>query len=211
MRPDKVAAPNLPTAPREYETRYLDQLNNVLRLFFNRLVGLMNQLIDPNYGGSTLYFPYGSYYSTLTQTVPAAATPTLVTINTTAYVSGMGHVYGDGIRVDVAGLYRINYSIQITNYRATVQDMAIWLRKNGKDLPYTDSVITVNPTHGGNPGYAIVSAMFMIDAIAGDKFEFWWAASHTDVKLETLPAITSPFTAPGSPSVQVDIIFVSNV
>jgi hypothetical protein len=29
--------PNLPLAPEEYERRYQDQLNNVLRLFFTRL------------------------------------------------------------------------------------------------------------------------------------------------------------------------------
>ena len=40
--------PNLPLAPAEYERRYQDQLNNVLRLFFN-------QISNPgNMGGSTL-------------------------------------------------------------------------------------------------------------------------------------------------------------
>lgn len=29
--------PNLPLAPEQYERRYQDQLNNVLRLFFNQL------------------------------------------------------------------------------------------------------------------------------------------------------------------------------
>jgi hypothetical protein len=32
-----VTPPNLPLAPTEYERRYQDQLNNVLRLFFNQL------------------------------------------------------------------------------------------------------------------------------------------------------------------------------
>jgi len=40
--------PNLPLAPPEYERRYQDQLNNVLRLFFA-------QLSNPgNIGGATL-------------------------------------------------------------------------------------------------------------------------------------------------------------
>jgi hypothetical protein len=40
--------PNLPLAPEEYERRYQDQLNNILRLFFN-------QLSNPgNMGGATL-------------------------------------------------------------------------------------------------------------------------------------------------------------
>jgi len=40
--------PSLPLAPTEYERRYQDQLNNVLRLYFN-------QLNNPgDMGGSTL-------------------------------------------------------------------------------------------------------------------------------------------------------------
>jgi hypothetical protein len=32
-----TAPPNLPLAPQEYDRRYQDQLNNVLRLFFRQL------------------------------------------------------------------------------------------------------------------------------------------------------------------------------
>jgi hypothetical protein len=40
--------PNLPLAPDEYDRRYQDQLNNILRLFFN-------QLSNPgDIGGATL-------------------------------------------------------------------------------------------------------------------------------------------------------------
>jgi hypothetical protein len=43
-----VTPPNLPLAPFEYERRYQDQLNNILRLFFN-------QLSNPgDMGGTTL-------------------------------------------------------------------------------------------------------------------------------------------------------------
>jgi hypothetical protein len=42
---NRVAAPNLPTAPITYETRYQEQLNNVLRLYFNRLDNILGQLV----------------------------------------------------------------------------------------------------------------------------------------------------------------------
>jgi hypothetical protein len=41
---NQVAAPNLPLAPFEYDRLYADQLNNVLRLYFNRLDAILNQL-----------------------------------------------------------------------------------------------------------------------------------------------------------------------
>jgi hypothetical protein len=40
----QVVAPNLPLAPEEYDRRYSDQLNNVLRLYFNQLDKIIGQL-----------------------------------------------------------------------------------------------------------------------------------------------------------------------
>ena len=41
---NQVAAPNLPLSPFEYDRLYADQLNNVLRLYFNRVDAILNQL-----------------------------------------------------------------------------------------------------------------------------------------------------------------------
>jgi hypothetical protein len=41
---NQVAAPNLPLSPIEYDRLYVDQLNNVLRLYFNRVDAILNQL-----------------------------------------------------------------------------------------------------------------------------------------------------------------------
>jgi hypothetical protein len=42
---NKVAAPNLPLATPEYSQQYIDQLNNVMRLYFNRLDALTGQFM----------------------------------------------------------------------------------------------------------------------------------------------------------------------
>jgi hypothetical protein len=41
---NQVAAPNLPLSPFEYDRQYADQLNNVLRLYFNRVDAILGQL-----------------------------------------------------------------------------------------------------------------------------------------------------------------------
>lgn len=41
----RVAAPSLPNPPPEYDARYGEQLNNVLRLYFNRLNNILGQLM----------------------------------------------------------------------------------------------------------------------------------------------------------------------
>jgi hypothetical protein len=41
---NQVASPNLPFAPSEYDRQYVDALTNVLRLYFNRVDAILNQL-----------------------------------------------------------------------------------------------------------------------------------------------------------------------
>ena len=45
---EKVAAPNLPLAPDEWDRRFQDQYSNVLRLYFNRLDNFMARLMANN-------------------------------------------------------------------------------------------------------------------------------------------------------------------
>lgn len=41
----RVAAPNLPLAPVQYDSRYQEQFNNILRLYFNQLDKILGQLM----------------------------------------------------------------------------------------------------------------------------------------------------------------------
>ena len=42
---NKVAAPNMPLPPLEYDSVYFDQMLNILRLYFNRIDALTTQLM----------------------------------------------------------------------------------------------------------------------------------------------------------------------
>jgi hypothetical protein len=44
----QVTPPNLPLAPGQYDSRYQEQLNNVLRLYFNQLNKIVGQLVASN-------------------------------------------------------------------------------------------------------------------------------------------------------------------
>ena len=63
---NKVAAPNLPLSPLEYDRQYFDQLLNVFRLYFNRLDALNTQLT-----ASGVLPPLTNY---TVATLPSAAT-----------------------------------------------------------------------------------------------------------------------------------------
>jgi len=83
-----VSPPALPQAAAEYTRPYQDQLNNVHRLFYNRLTATLNQLISSTPGGAGLFFPYGAFGSTVSQTIPAN-TAQVMRFDTTDFAKGV--------------------------------------------------------------------------------------------------------------------------
>ena len=63
---NQIASPNLPLAPDAYTPQYADQLNNVLRLYFNRLDFLFAKL-----SADTVIPPLSNY---TVATLPSAVT-----------------------------------------------------------------------------------------------------------------------------------------
>ena len=59
----RVQPPALPLATEQYTKAYQDQLNNVLRLYFNRLQNILNQMNTGSgaIDGSGINFPYGAF------------------------------------------------------------------------------------------------------------------------------------------------------
>ena len=71
----RVAPPNLPLAPTLYDSRYQDQLNNVLRLYFNQLNKIVSQLNTGSglIDGSGVQFPSMSVQDNTNQTAGTTA------------------------------------------------------------------------------------------------------------------------------------------
>lgn len=88
-------APNLPAAPKTYDGRYVDQLLNVFRLYFNRIGGnAVGSLLGP-LGGQHLNTPFGSFYDTTDQYDGSTTIPYAVRFNTTAIGQGVSIVPRD--------------------------------------------------------------------------------------------------------------------
>jgi hypothetical protein len=154
--------------------------------------------------------PHGAFYSLQTQAA-LVNTPTLVTLNGTAYSSGTSHVIANGIHVTQAGLYNLQFSVQVTNMDSQARRMSLWLRKTGtQDIAASASTISVPSTHGGIAGHYVLAANFFVDLGVSDYIELWWATDSTTVRLETLAAQTTPFVQPASPAVMVTLNYVSS-
>lgn len=90
---NQVAAPNLPLAPMQYDRQYADQLNNVLRLYFNRLDAILAQLKTGSgeIDGSGVRFPNGAFHqdgvTTLTTSITNVSTTPIVVASTAQFTS----------------------------------------------------------------------------------------------------------------------------
>jgi hypothetical protein len=195
----QVAVPSLPLAPTEYNQRFQDQLNNVLRLYFNQLNKIVGQL-------NALSVPYGAFSSDQDQTT-TANTATLMTLNTTDFANGAS-IASSKITTPTAGIYNLQFSTQFSNTDSSVQDVYIWLRQNGTDIPGSTGFVSIPNRHGGTDGHSIVGWNYFLSMAADDYIEIYWSVPNAAVTIQHLAASGTP-TKPSTQSVVATLSFVS--
>ena len=158
-----VSPPALPLARDQYDRPYQDQLNNVLRLYFEKLNSNVNNLTNDT-GGRHLQFPYAAIQRTTDQTF-TVNTATQITFDQNDYLNGCTNDGTDGITVNYNGLYNYQFSIQFKNTDTQIHTAWVWLRKSGVDVPGTASKFDIINSHGGTPGYVIGAANFYVDLV----------------------------------------------
>jgi hypothetical protein len=196
---NRVVAPRLLTAPAEYEARYQDQFADVLRLYFNQVDNILGQL-------RTLSVPYGAFSSDQDQTA-TANTATLMTFNTTDFANGVS-ISSSKITVATAGIYNLQFSTQFQNTDTAFQDVYIWLRQNGVDIPGSTGFLSVPNRHAGTDGHTIIGWNYFLDMAANDYVEIYWSVPNVAVTIQHLAASGTP-TKPSTQSVVATMTFVS--
>jgi hypothetical protein len=211
----KVQPPALPYGPIVWTAQYQDQLNNIQRLFYNRLSQSYNNLISPPLpnvppGGSGLYFPYAAIQRTTDKTF-TADTATEITFDTNDFLSACTNDGTNGIEVEVTGLYNYQFSVQWRNTDSQAHTAWIWLRKNSTNVVGTASQFSVPSKHGTTDGHMIAAANFYVDLTAGDFIKMFAAVDNVAVSMEAYAAQTTPFVMPSIPSCVATLTFVSAV
>jgi hypothetical protein len=136
---------------------------------------------------------YGTFSSSITQTPAAINTPYDVNFETTEICSGVSLSNSSRITTQYSGLYSFDFRLQLTSSNSSQKNAYIWARKNGVDVPKSNSKITLV----GNGVEVVPSWSFSLSMQAGDYFELMYAATATAVSIDA-PAATS--FAPSTPS-----------
>jgi hypothetical protein len=217
LRPPK--APNLLVAPIVYDQRYIDQLTNALRLYFNQIDNGMGFLLSDS-GGSSLSLPHIAASDSTDQLATAANTPTEVKWDTLE--SGLGWTLNapGTATATIPGVYTIRYSLQFANTDNAQHDAAVWLKVNTVDVPRSATVFSIPARKSaGVFSYVCAYSEATFEVETGDTIALYWATdqafivspSTAGVYIEHFAAQSSPYARPAVPSAIGSITFVSRL
>jgi len=201
-----VVQPRLPAAPNEYDAQFIEQYYNILRLYFNQLDNLTGALLGES-GGRFVQFPYGAFSSDQDQTA-TANTATLMTLNTTDFANDVS-IASSKITVANAGIYNLQFSVQLESSSNAPQDVFIWLKQNGVDIVGSTGKVGLPARKSpGDPFHSIVGWNYYLSMTAEQYVEIYWSTTSADVSIQFYAASGSP-TKPATQSVVATLSFVS--
>jgi hypothetical protein len=144
---------------------------------------------------------YGAFHDTTTQTA-AAATATAITLNATDLSVGVAiGTPASRVVITNTGIYNLQFSLQLANTSAQIDDVTVWLRKNGADVPDSAGLVGVPNKHGAINGHIIVGWNYILSAAANDYFELYWTTDSGASSIDTYPASAVAPIHPASPAV----------
>ena len=199
----RVQPPALPIPPAGPLKQYLDNLNNILRLFFNLVSNAVNSVFG-DLGGRFLDVPNALYFSTVDQPIAVVDTAQVVTFNQTYLESGfsINGASNSQITATYGGVYNFQFTTQIVSGSASSKTVYLWISRDGTDLGYTAKDIVLQGSSDVNEA----TWNFNLDLAAGEYVEMKWSSDSMDASLNS-EAATSPH--PGVASAVVTINFIS--
>jgi hypothetical protein len=197
--------PRLPDATKEYDPRYIDQLNNILRLYFNRLHNF-EQLFTTNTGGSLLKFPNGAFHQDGATTLTAAMTnvsTAAIQVVSTALFESSGHLligseliaYTGKTSTTFTGITRGVYGTTNTSHSigdAVTEALGVASATTAITIPFdtTDASnqVSIDATDKSKIVFAVAgyyniqfSAQLLNFTSSDDNVTFWWRQNGTDI------------------------------
>jgi hypothetical protein len=193
----------MPTPGREYDERFQNQFEDILRLYFNQLDNALRAVIGTN-GGQYVDCPNGLFFHTADQTIAVANTAYPVVYDQTYLNNAVVLQSGSTskIEVSVSGIYNFQYSGQIQSTNSSAKNVFLWISRDGTDIGYSARAYSIS----GSSAYAPIAYSFDIDLQAGQYIELMVSASDTTVQLA---AETSSSPHPGIPSSVMTVNFIA--
>jgi hypothetical protein len=209
---EQVVPPSLPFATDEYSRLFQDQLNNILRLYFNRLSSNLNS-ITGELGGAYIQTPHAMLMSDQDQANPSITAANILTYNQPVITRGIEVRNSNEIWFEESGQYLVTFTLQVSNRSNAAQEFEVWAGYNGSNYPLSNRRFDVPVRKTSSIWGHVVPSVTGIFTVTNPTTEYltikWWASS-TDVFLENYPVNTSP-TRPAISSVIMTINCMSRL
>lgn len=151
-------------------------------------------------GMGSLVVPHAQFISLQTQQAPVENVAQAVVFETTVYSQGVSIQQDNGgyyskIVFEQAGVYNIAFSGQLHNTGGggAGQDIFMWFRKNGVDIPDSNTKVTVST----NSPYVVAAWNIFVDVDAGDNVQLVGYPNNHHIVLQYIAATAS---SPATPS-----------
>jgi hypothetical protein len=136
--------------------------------------------------------PYGLFSDDTDQAATTIAAANILGLSTTDLGNGVYLSNSDRINFRNAGVYAIQFSIQVVNNTNDVQSIDIWFRKNGTDIPASNSKFGIKPRKSsGADSQLIAATMVLFELAADDYIQIAWRPTNIGVSFEHFAAVTA--------------------
>jgi len=153
--------------------------------------------------------PYGAFQDSTDQTAASTTVAYPMTFDTTDFSNGVYLSNSSRLNARNAGIYNVQFSVQLQNTDNAQHTVDIWFRKNGTNITASNSMFTVPARKSASIyGHLIAAINYFVELAANDYVEIVWRAESTTVSIEQLPTQTSP-TRPATPSVIATMQYVA--
>ncbi len=202
----RTAAPALPVASHKYSYQGAGAFTNILRIFFTRIVGVIDNLLSTNFGGKFLYFPLGVFHSTSTQTAALINTAYAVAFATTTLSNDVAIESSSQIHVENDGVYNFQFTAQANAPLGIGGQLTIWLSVSGTNAVNTGKLVELaEPEELVN--LLSVQCDFTVTLSSTDYVQVMWAKDASDIQL-LYTAATGIY--PAIPAASMTVTYMSN-
>lgn len=198
-------APNLPLSPEVVDRKFIDDLENTLRLYFNQIDNFC-QPFASNTGGAFLRFPNGAFHQDGTTTLTSGITnvsTTPIPVASTSLFADTGHIligteliaYTGKTSTTFTGITRGVYGTTNVSHStgdAVTEALGVASSTSSKAVPFdttdTSNQVAINATDDTKIDIAVAgyyniqfSAQLLNFTTSDDNVTFWYKYNGNDI------------------------------
>ena len=172
-----------------------------LKLSSKDTISLSNRI--NNMASLTPVYDYGSFYDTAKQAASAVSTATAIKFSYNGLLNNISvqpNTSGQTSKITLmhAGVYRVNYAIQIIKPDLGVDEASVWIRRNGSAYLNTHTNFSIAGSNIKN----LLTGNYLVDLGENDYIELYFSVKNISTALTSTNVQSSP-SRPATPSAYI--------